>query len=204
MNWPAFLSSKTERFFAAAWIAAAILCSLLIRILKIRSDVNNEIAHPDRNLTAFLMLIRWCEGTDGPQGYNTIFGYKYFSSFADHPRINNQGSTAAGAYQFLAGTWDECRLILGLKDFSPASQDKAAIYLIDKKRKALNDVKEGRLSDAIQKCALEWASMPVVHTVTDRKGKVHPAGSSYYGGQPSRTLAQIRQKFAEFGGTAKS
>lgn len=65
--------------------------------------------------------------------YNTIFGGHKFSSFSDHPRIQVQipgrpglHSTAAGRYQMLASTWDEERARLGLKDFSPASQDAAA------------------------------------------------------------------------------
>jgi muramidase (phage lysozyme) len=58
-----------------------------------------------------------------------------FESFADHPRIKeviragpNAGLTsdAAGRYQFLSSTWDTERAKLGLRDFSPANQDKAA------------------------------------------------------------------------------
>ena len=96
------------------------------------------------NLRAFLYLIRWCEGTSGDNGYRTLFGGGMFDSFADHPRKaitrplggKNLTSTAAGAYQVLERTWDECKKALGLPDFSPESQDRAAIYLI-KRRGAL-------------------------------------------------------------------
>ena len=123
---------------------------------------------------AFLSLIRRCEGAN----YNTLFGGGAFSGWADHPRqkVTRQSggrpltSTAAGAYQFLARTWDDCRAATGLPDFSPASQDIAALWLIDR-REALADVIAGDWLAAIGKCNKEWASLP---------------GSPY--GQPTRSL----------------
>jgi hypothetical protein len=119
------------------------------------------------NISAFLFMIRKCEGTSGADGYKTMFTGKKFDSFDDHPRkaitagVNGKGltSTAAGAYQFLTTTWDECKKQLGLTDFSPANQDKACILLL-KRRKALDDIKAGNFTAAIKKCNLEWASLP--------------------------------------------
>lgn len=129
----------------------------------------------DANVRAFLALIRHCEGAN----YNTLFGGDTFATYADHPRQkitrklagHNLTSTAAGAYQFLSRTWDEAALACGLRDFSPASQDTAAIFLIDR-RNALQFVREGRWEAAIARCNLEWASLP---------------GSPY--GQPTKPLA---------------
>ncbi len=142
------------------------------------------------NLRAFLALIRYCEGTGGPDGYRTLFGGGLFDSFADHPRRLVQRelggkritSSAAGAYQFLAHTWDECARALNLPDFSPASQDAAAVYLIER-RGALGDVEAGRLDAAIAKCAREWASLP---------------GSPY--GQPTKTIEECRRVYVAAGG----
>jgi muramidase (phage lysozyme) len=46
-----------------------------------------------------------------------------------------------------------------LKDFSPASQDLFAVGRIAA-RGALDDIKAGRFTLAIQKISAEWASMP--------------------------------------------
>jgi len=82
--------------------------------------------------------------------------------FKDHPRIilgppNGLRSSAAGAYQFMPDTWDDCKRACKLPDFSPASQDKGAIYLIQQKN-ALEDVKAGRFARAAEKVKKVWAS----------------------------------------------
>jgi len=116
------------------------------------------------NVRAMLAVIRKGEGTSDSNGYKRIFGGQLFSSFADHPRIvvkkGSYISTAAGAYQFLASTWDETRKKMGLKDFSPASQDLAALGRIAA-RGALDDVIAGRFEAAIKKINKEWASLPL-------------------------------------------
>lgn len=142
------------------------------------------------NLAAFLRVIRAGESSQDNDAYRMMFGGELFDDFSDHPRKKiTRGtltSTAAGAYQFLASTWDECKSVLGLPDFSPDSQDKAAVFLI-KRRGALDDVEAGRIEQAIAKCAKEWASLP---------------GSPY--GQPTRTLAQALATYKQFGGTLAS
>jgi muramidase (phage lysozyme) len=67
-------------------------------------------------------------------------------------------STAAGRYQFLKRTWDNCVRALGLTDFSAHSQDLGAVYLI-LKRGALNEVLQGRIAEALYLCRKEWASL---------------------------------------------
>ena len=119
------------------------------------------------NIAAFLWTIRVCEGTSGPTGYNTMFTGKQFESFADHPRqaitagVNGKGltSTAAGAYQFLSSTWDQCQRSLTLPDFSPASQDKACILLL-KQARALDYIRAGDFTNAIKRTNKIWASLP--------------------------------------------
>ncbi len=145
----------------------------------------------DRNLVAFLWVIRHCEGTSDVLGYRRLFGGKNFENYSEHPNIKTAFklggkvlySTAAGAYQFLYSTWTSLVRMHGYKDFSPDSQDKGATELI-KGRKALQDVYDGNFEEALTKCAKEWASLP---------------GSPY--GQPVKTLAFCKKIYEQYGGT---
>lgn len=137
-------------------------------------DYAEIVRHP--NVQAFLSLIRYTEGAS----YDVLFGGGKFTEFDDHPRqliTRSLGgkpitSTAAGAYQFLSRTWDECQKALSLPDFSPPAQDMAAVFLIER-RGALTSVMLGDWQGAIMKCNKEWASLP---------------GSPY--GQPTKTMAK--------------
>lgn len=144
----------------------------------------------DRNVRAMLSTIRWAEGTSGPDGYRTLFGGDLFDSYADHPRKvvakllagKPIKSSAAGAYQILSKTWDGLKTPLGLPDFSPQSQDLAAVELI-RRRGALQDVLGGRIATAVEKIRKEWASMP---------------GAGY--GQPEKQIAQLAGVYVKAGG----
>jgi muramidase (phage lysozyme) len=146
--------------------------------------MNELLLNP--NVIGFLTVIRTGEGTLGVDGYRTLYGGTLFDSFADHPRklikAGRWTSTAAGAYQFLSRTWDALVKQYGFKDFSPENQDLGAIALI-KGRKALDDVLNGDISQAINKCNKEWASLP---------------GSPY--GQPTMTLEKALRVYKEAGG----
>lgn len=139
-------------------------------------------------LRAALDTIRMAEGTwlgGSDKGYQTMFGGGTFSSFARHPdkviRSGRYASAAAGAYQFMPDTWNEVSKKRGLKDFSPESQDLAAIEQL-KKRGVYDALKAGKFTPEIAaKMAPEWASFPTM------------AGGSYYG-QPNKKFSEL-QKF---------
>ena len=137
----------------------------------------------DPNVKAFLDTIAYAEGTDGPDGYQMLFGGGLFHGFADHPRIlvrrSGIASTAAGRYQILERTWDE----LGLPDFTPASQDAAAVKLLVR-RKALDHIEAGQFDLAVAAACHEWASLP---------------GAGY--NQPERSLEKLESVYRQKGGT---
>lgn len=124
------------------------------------------------NVLRFLDLIAFSEGTStnkaSDDGYNVLYGGGLFSGYLDHPRqkltfpINGKPvtSSAAGRYQLLERYWDAYRASLGLKGgFTPENQDRIAIQQI-RERRALDDIRAGRIEMAIKKCSNIWASFP--------------------------------------------
>ncbi len=93
---------------------------------------------------AFLDVIAYAEGVGA--SYNTMYGGKTFSG-TQHPRkwtpspwgTPGVGSDAAGRYQFLSTTWDEAADGIGVSRgaFTPINQDRAAIWLIKKEGKSV-------------------------------------------------------------------
>ena len=105
--------------------------------------------------------------------------------FSKHPNVLVQvtatiKSTAAGRHQILYKTWIE----LKLPDFSPASQDLAAVRLF-KRRNMLAPLFAGDVQQAIRNGNREWASLP---------------GSPY--GQPTHSMGELvgfyRAKLSEY------
>ena len=97
-------------------------------------------------------------------GYDVIVGGELFTDCSDHPRksvtLNPKlKSTSAGRYQLLSRWWDAYRKQLGLKDFSPKSQDAVALQQI-KRRGALPMIDRGDIRQAIDRCSNIWASLP--------------------------------------------
>lgn len=125
-----------------------------------RTPTAQPPANPDANVKKFLDFLGRAEGAD----YNTIVGGKQFSDFRAHPKVvglrTAEGpSTAAGKYQIVGTTYDEIAPKLGIRDFTPDSQDKIAIELIRRKG-ALEDVRNGNFDAAIGKLGGTWASLP--------------------------------------------
>lgn len=135
-------------------------------------------------LSAFLYMIRASEHVfprdviDG-DAYNIFYGGRKFRNLSDHPVITgemqpvklsdsiciNAGlkpgcvSTAAGAYQIIRPTWIRLKERLNLPDFSPASQDAAAIELL-RESGALDAILDNDIETAIRKASKIWASLP--------------------------------------------
>ena len=92
-------------------------------------DVSQAVEDP--NVKAFLDVLAKPESGGR---YNVSVGGKTFTDMSKHPEMYNAelNSDAAGRYQFLSTTYKPIARRLGLKDFSPQSQDLAAVqYLKD-------------------------------------------------------------------------
>jgi len=132
-----------------------------------------------RTVRAFLDTLAFAEGTR--ERYNYIFTFVAFNTYSDHPRrricAGKLCSTAAGRYQFLSKTWDPLASELGLGDFTPPNQDKAAVEII-RRSGAYNYVLKSSVYEnfaaALGKLNGTWASLP---------------GSPY--GQPTHSTAEL-------------
>ena len=96
-------------------------------------------------------------------GYDVIVGGELLlitpitlANLSLNPKLK---STGAGRYQLLSRWWDAYRKQLGLKDFSPKSQDAVALQQI-KERGALPMIDRGDIRQAIDRCSNIWASLP--------------------------------------------
>jgi lysozyme len=163
---------------------------------------------PDANARAFLQTIQRCEGTPDAGGYACLYGSTpgrplTFSSFADHPYLTGEWpgvhlsdvqcagaglssgciTTAAGAYQFTRGTWKGLRDRLSLPDFSPASQDAAALQKL-RDIGAYAALARGDLAGAVAKARSTWASLP----------------GAGYAGQGTRSMEQVAAWYTGNGG----
>ena len=123
-----------------------------------------------------------------------------FSSFAKHPEkviIKRYTSAAAGAYQFLPGTWKMASRKLGLMDFGPRNQDQAALFLIER-RNALALADQGKLTpQLLAKLAPEWASLPTMQAQSfyGQPVKKHADLKAFY----EQSLEQERRQAAGMG-----
>jgi muramidase (phage lysozyme) len=142
--------------FIALW--AGQLCG--------RDKLREELLDP--KVRAFLDVIAYAEGTFfTKEGYRRIFGKQVFKNFRAHPRqvvcASSRGrplcSSAAGRYQFSQKMWKRVASLIGARDFSPANQDRAAVFLLHDAR-ALEPLKRGKFDEALRRVRKIWASLP--------------------------------------------
>lgn len=146
------------------------------------------------NIQAALKTIRWTECNDAPQCYQYMFGSTVnnnirFTDMSKHPNIhqihNGINSTAAGAYQFLYGTYkDICEKYGFSGAFDAHTQDLMCLAIFDMIG-VLNDVAKGYMlrEPVMVRLSKQWASLPM---------------SPW--GQPVKTIAQVRDYYLASGG----
>lgn len=127
------------------------------------------------NVQAFLGMLRDAEGTaneaDESAAYRTRFGGRVdpdldlnsAPTFERKKFTQTDGkvnsSSATGAYQFMPKTWNGLQKQYGFTDFSPRTQDLAAIALL-KQNGALKHIVAGDFDTALKKAGGTWASLP--------------------------------------------
>lgn len=158
----------------------------------------------EKSVKAALFMISKAEGTfeNGQINYGRVVKGKVtkspfnpnlvgksnvvISDFSRHPQIlvsvrPGLESTAAGFAQFIFRTWTGAAAAMGLTDFSPYSQQLAAVELI-RQRGAINYILRGDIPGAIANTSIEqeWASF---------------AGAGY--GQGEHSVNQLSAWFRE-------
>lgn len=153
---------------------------------KPKYDARQLVNNP--KIKAFLNTIGYAEGASyntivkgtvvSSKTDKSLVGKKNatFSDFSKHPetlvKVNSKGlkSTAAGKYQIMSDTWNTTidkkgvkhiglKDRLGLTDFSPKSQDLAAVQkMIDKGM--VDSILKGDIKSAINLGSGTWASLP--------------------------------------------
>jgi muramidase (phage lysozyme) len=129
----------------------------------------------DAKEKAFLDLIAWSEGAKYDTIVTGVDGASTFTDFSTHPFANGKPailvrepcvafpkglySTASGRYQLMLRWWLPYKTLLGLTDFSPASQDAIALQQI-RERRAIALIEAGNMDLAVEACNNIWASFP--------------------------------------------
>lgn len=147
----------------------------------------------DARVKAFLDMLAFAEGgTD----YRTGFNYQYIDDLSKHPGDATGGSTAAGRYQFRLSDWNNAKDKLGLFDFTPESQDIAAVYLLqtrplpNKNIVIIDAILSNNFNEAIQRAAYVWASLP--YDFNDGKSDPDTNPKSYHMFKGNRQPAKSR------------
>lgn len=129
-----------------------------------------ELLYQDPRVRAILGVIRDAEGTSKyGDAYRVAGGGKITLGDLRQPQFHRWGfrdksgngnvSSATGAYQFLQGTWDGLARNYGFRDFSPYSQDLAAIALL-KESGAIPYILRGDYFGGLNAARKVWASLP--------------------------------------------
>lgn len=170
----------------------AVLARAILALFRGRTGIPAPLTQEEKNEQAWIVVVSACEGTNYPDGYTYLFGSSpkndlRFKGFDTHPNIKRPYtdlsgktffSTAAGRFQIIFSTYK----LHGGGRFDPPAQD-AMCLSITRKAGALEDVRAGRLRDAVRKCGTQWASLP----------------SSNYA-QPKRGWMFVEKTFADAGG----
>jgi len=205
-DWPALDAWTFVPGGTPAAPGAAVDWTAANAIETAQKDAAMNPTDPDRNVRALLDAISYAEGTGNqPDPYRVCYAYSHtIKSFADHPKTLGEWpgvvltdtqcrgaglgpgckSTAAGKYQITVSTWRPIKSQLKLPDFSPASQDRAAIELL-RQVGALDLIRRGDLAGALAAARRTWASLP----------------GANYAGQGMRSSAQMLTAYLDAGGS---
>ncbi|WP_229413193.1 paar repeat-containing protein [Massilia alkalitolerans] len=126
------------------------------------AENEEHLTHP--NVAAFLKAIAAAEGGGYDFRYGALKGRSddrwRFTDMSTHPGPGIGGkSTAAGMYQITRPTWQHHGAKLGLRDFSPRTQDLIAVEIL-RSLGVIDAIKQGAVAEVMPKVARIWAALP--------------------------------------------
>ena len=127
----AYITSVFIGYIGTDSIGSGLSNASLLKKPEKMVEINNQ-------RKAFLDMLAWSDGTDNGRqktrnhGYDVIVGGELFTGLLRSPSQTchanpNSNQQAAGRYQLLSRWWMPTAKALGLKDFSPKSQDAVAL-----------------------------------------------------------------------------
>jgi len=163
------------------------------RSAALREENARHLAHP--NVAAFLKAIAAAEGGGYDFRYGALKGRANdrwrFTDMSTHPGPGIDGkTTAAGMYQITRPTWEHHGAKLGLRDFSPRTQDLIAVEIL-RSLGVIQAIKEGNIAEVMPKVARIWAALP--------KG---PGQANQYPPQPYVKFEKFLAAYRTAGGQA--
>lgn len=126
------------------------------------AENEEHLTHP--NVAAFLKAIAAAEGGGYDFRYGALKGRSddrwRFTDMSTHPGPGIGGkSTTAGMYQITRPTWQHHSAKLGLRDFSPRTQDLIAVEIL-RSLDVIEAIKSGSIAEVMPKVSKIWAALP--------------------------------------------
>ena len=190
----------TINFITFRHIAEAIETEKICRTLTAKGvEAEKYLKNP--KIRAFLDMIAEAEGwfyganNHRPPQYDEISGWLKVDDISSHPNKKGSWSTAAGRYQFMPPDWAATKKATGVLDFTPRSQDIAAVYLLMTRNNIIGAILEDNIFEAIQRASGTWASLPDKNK--SENADVNNFPTSHYNGQkaaPANALRDVYDK----------
>ena len=164
----------------------------------------------DPRVRAFLDTIAMAEGwfnedlhnghfTHRPVIYDEISGWIKVDDISEHPNRKGKWSRSAGPYEFMPFDWANAKKDTGLTDFTPESQEIAAVHLLITRNNIIGAILNNDILEAIQRACGTWASFPDRNI--SKNGDVNNFPASHHKGQnaaPANELIEVYNRALSF------
>jgi hypothetical protein len=145
----------------------------------------------DPRVKALLDLLGWSEGAKAM--WHTSHGS--MPPLTDLSEFPYAAKVPVGRYQFEAPTYDEfAKARLGLKDFSPESQDMTAVMML-RELNAVEAIQRNDLAGAIAGLSKRWASVPISSTKDYSAIAVYKNGKKKRNPKTGEIVVQVAKKY---------